>query len=266
MSWWGACWSSPPHGPRPERMRELAAARAPAWAHAGARRRAGPGLSARPGCCPRRPPPGLLAAGEVLGRDVVEEVLELLDDLLLVLHLVLELDGGLGDHVLGGEDRSAGADRQRQGVRRARVDLYLTPVHLQGHRRIEGVLAQLGHGHAAAGDLELGQHVADQVVGHRPGRVRPLELHQDRRRLRVTDPDGEELVPLPGLQQDDRLLADHVEGDPVDDHLLHLRDSLEAWSRRSRAPVRGPRSTRLLWAILDSNQGPRPYQRRALTD
>ena len=35
---------------------------------------------------------GRSAAGEVLRRDVVEEVLELLDDLLLVLDLVLELD------------------------------------------------------------------------------------------------------------------------------------------------------------------------------
>ena len=36
-------------------------------------------------------------------------------------------------------------------------------------------------------------------------------------------------------------------------------DAAEA--ERHRAP-----GTRLLWAILDSNQGPRPYQRRALTD
>ena len=61
----------------------------------------------------------VLAGGEVLRRDVVEEVLELLDDLLRVLHLVLELDGGLGDHVLGGEDRRAGAHRECKGVGRA---------------------------------------------------------------------------------------------------------------------------------------------------
>ena len=58
----------------------------------------------------------------------------------------------------------------------------------------------------------------------------------------VADPDRQELVPVDGLQQDDRLLADHVEADAIDLHLLHE------------------------WAILDSNQGPRPYQRRALTD
>ena len=64
-------------------------------------------------------------AGEVLGRDVVEEVLELLDDLLGVLDLVLELDRGLLDHVLGGEDRGAGAHGEREGVGGARVDLDL---------------------------------------------------------------------------------------------------------------------------------------------
>ena len=71
--------------------------------------------------------PGLLA-GEVLGLDVVEEVLELLDDLLGVLDLVLELDRRLGDHLVGGEDRGAGADGERQRVAGARVDLELAAV------------------------------------------------------------------------------------------------------------------------------------------
>ena len=66
-----------------------------------------------------------LAAEEVLGGDVVEEVLELLDDLLGVLDLVLELDRRLGDDVLGGEDRRAGADGERERVGGARVDLHL---------------------------------------------------------------------------------------------------------------------------------------------
>ena len=91
----------------------------------------------------------VLAAGEVLGRDVVEEVLELLDDLLGVLDLVLELDRGLGDHVLGGEDRRAGAHGERERVGRARVDLDLAAVQLERDRRVEGVLAQLGDRDAA---------------------------------------------------------------------------------------------------------------------
>ena len=50
------------------------------------------------------------------GRDLVEELLELVDDLLGVLDLVLELDRRLGDHVLGGEDRGAGAHGEGERV------------------------------------------------------------------------------------------------------------------------------------------------------
>ena len=71
----------------------------------------------------------VLAAGEVFRRDAVEELLELVDDLFGVLDLVLELDRGLGDHVLGGEDRRAGADGERERVARPRIDLHLASVH-----------------------------------------------------------------------------------------------------------------------------------------
>ena len=70
-----------------------------------------------------------IAAGEILRRHAVEELLELVDDLFGVLDLVLELDRGLGDHVLGGEDRRAGADGERERVARPRVDLDLASVH-----------------------------------------------------------------------------------------------------------------------------------------
>ena len=88
-------------------------------------------VASAPGCRARsyaRAPRRALAAGEVLGRDLVEEVLELLDDLLGVLDLVLELDRRLGDDVLGGEDRGAGAHREGERVAGARVDLELAAV------------------------------------------------------------------------------------------------------------------------------------------
>src|SRR3954468_3466124 len=71
---------------------------------------------------------------------MVEELLELGDDLLLVHVLALELDRRLLDHVLGGEDRRVGPDRERDRVRRARVDLDLGAVLLPRDRRVEGVL------------------------------------------------------------------------------------------------------------------------------
>ena len=144
----------------------------------------------------RRPEPAsaVLAGAEVLGRDLVEELLELVHDLLGVLDLVLELDRGLGDHVLGGEDRRARPDRQRERVARPRVDLDLAAVHRQRDRRVERVLAQLRDGDAGAGDIELAEHLEEQVVRHRPRRGRSLELHQDGGRLRMADPDRQELV------------------------------------------------------------------------
>ena len=63
--------------------------------------------------------------GEVLRRDLVEELLELLDDVVGVLDLVLELDRRVGDHLLGREDRRADPDGKGDRVARARVDLEL---------------------------------------------------------------------------------------------------------------------------------------------
>jgi hypothetical protein len=48
--------------------------------------------------------------------------------LLLVHVLALELDRGLLDHVLGGEDRRLGPHREGDRVGRAGVDLDLRPV------------------------------------------------------------------------------------------------------------------------------------------
>src|SRR4051812_15798352 len=78
--------------------------------------------------CPRA---RLALALEVLGRDLVEELLEPVDDLLGVLDLVLELDRRLGDDVLGREDGRAGAHGEGERVARARVDLELAAVHGQ---------------------------------------------------------------------------------------------------------------------------------------
>ena len=61
-------------------------------------------------------------------------------------------------------------------------------------------------------------------MGHRPRRRGALQLHQDRGRLGMPDPDRQEFVAVNGLQQDDRLLADHVEADAIDLHLLQVGD------------------------------------------
>src|SRR3954454_25278934 len=184
-----------------------------------------------------------LAGGEVLRGHLVEEVLALLDDLLGVLDVVLELDRRLGDDLLGGEDRRPRADGQREGVAGAGVDLQLAAVGLQRDGGEEGVLAQLGDRHLLAGDVELAEHVAQQVVGHRARRGGALELHEDRGGLGMADPDRQELVAVNGLEQDDRLLADHVEAHAVDHHLLHGEGLSTRGLPESSAgggPLRGP--------------------------
>ncbi len=79
------------------------------------RRRQGRAPRPAPKSDRQRPAPqpgraGLLVGGEVLGSDLIEEVFELLDHLFGVLDFVLELDRGLGDDLVGGEDRGPRAD------------------------------------------------------------------------------------------------------------------------------------------------------------
>src|SRR4029079_12863713 len=109
----------------------------------------------------------------------------------------------------------------------------------------------------------LAEHVGNEVVGHRARSGRPLELDEDGSGLGMADPDGQEFIAVERLQQHDRLLAHHVERDPVDAHLLHDFDYATAFGDPT---VAGDAVVREGWAILDSNQGPPPYQSGALTD
>jgi hypothetical protein len=59
----------------------------------------------------------------------------------------------------------------------------------------------------------------------------------------MTDPDRQELVPVGGLQQHDRLLADQIEADPVDDHFLH-RSGLVRILAQALGGKPGPLGTR----------------------
>src|SRR5690606_29623653 len=66
------------------------------------------------------PEASLAAGAEVLGRDLVEELAELLH---LVLLLVRDGDARVVQHALAAVDRRARAQRQRDGVRRTGADL-----------------------------------------------------------------------------------------------------------------------------------------------
>src|SRR6185437_13437701 len=135
--------------------------------------------------------------------------------------LTLELDRRLGDHVVGGEDLRLGADGERDRVGRTGVDVDLLTVLDDRDLGVEGVLAQLRDRDPADRGAQLLEHVADEVVRHRPDRCLALQLHEDRSRLGMPDPDRQELVAVSRLEKHDRLLADQIEADAVDEHLLH---------------------------------------------
>src|SRR5436305_5414088 len=80
---------------------------------------------------PRRPrsAAGARARAEVLRRDLVEELAELLD---LVLLLVGDLDPDLVEQVLGTEDGRTGPDGEGDGVRGAGADHAVLPQHQLG--------------------------------------------------------------------------------------------------------------------------------------
>ena len=109
----------------------------------------------------------------------------------------------------------------RDRVRRAGVDLDLRPVQHERDLREERAVPQLGHGDALDRRVERVDDRAREVVRERPWRILALEAHQDRCRLGVANPDGEERPPFGRSEEDDRLLADEVEAHAVDRHLLH---------------------------------------------
>ena len=170
---------------------------------------------------------------------LLEEVAEALDDLLGVVDLALELDRVLDDELGGGEDGGLGAHRQGEGVAGARVDVDLGAVLHQRELGVEGAVLELGDGDARDLGLELADDVGEQVVRHRPRQLGALQLDEDGGGLGVADPDGQELVALQRLEQDDRLLADDVEADAVDDHLLDVHGALIIGHRHApKTPAR----------------------------
>ena len=185
--------------------------------------------------------------------------------------------------------------RERDRVRRPRVDLELRAVLPDRDRARMNVLSRssVTQTRTTCASSSPSAFVNRSCVSGRGVRL-ALELHEDRGRLRLADPDREVAVPVGRLQQHDRLLAHEIEAHPVDDHLRHRRsDGSRARGARAgrtahtspprptcavaaryapsegarRAhPERKAKRAREEWAIVDSNHGPPPYQSGALTD
>src|SRR5215210_2708978 len=164
---------------------------------------------------------GLIPLLEVLRRDAVHPVLELVHDLVLggLLHCLLELDAGLLDHLVGGEDFGAGADRKRYGIRGARVHLDGSAVEVEADGGEESLVSERGDRDALHRGAELVDEVQGKVVGKGADELLVLELHQDRTCLRLADPDGKVAVLVLDLEDDDRAGGKEVHVHAVDGHL-----------------------------------------------
>src|SRR5215472_682697 len=97
-------------------------------------------------------------AAEVLGRDVVEELAELLD---LVFLLVRDRDARLVQYLLVGEDRRPGAQCQRDRVRGPGADGGAVGEHQVGE---EDAIAQGGDVHGLELDAQRLQDVPHKVM------------------------------------------------------------------------------------------------------
>ena len=122
------------------------------------------------------------------------------------------------EDVLRAEDRRPGAQGQRDRVGRAGADLDSGGEHQQ---RVEDTVAQLGDPDLHQLDAERLEHVAQQVVRHRPGRHHTLLGERDGGRLDGTDPDRQVALPRDLAEQDDRLVRRHLDPNPDDVERLH---------------------------------------------
>src|SRR5215213_5487459 len=157
---------------------------------------------------------------KVFWGDAVHPVLELVDDLVFrgFLHRLLEDDGCLLDHLVRGVDLRACAHGERYGVGWSRVDLDGAAADLEAYGREESRVPQLGHGDLLHRAAELCNQVDGKIVGKGPAELLVLELHQDRARLWLADPDRQVTVIVLYLEDDYGAGGKEIQVDPVDGH------------------------------------------------
>ncbi len=162
-----------------------------------------------------------VARGEVLRGDLVEELLELLDDVLGLLDVVLELDRRLGDDLLGGVDRraartaSAIASLGRESISTSRP---ATLRVIEAKKVFSRSSVTDTCVHLTSSSPRMSQS-RSWVIGR--GVPAPCSFIRIDAASGWPIQIGRNLLPVDRLQEHDRLLANHVEADAVDHHLLH---------------------------------------------
>src|SRR5918997_206635 len=158
---------------------------------------------------------------EILGRDPVHPILELVHDLLFrsVLHRLLEDDAGLLYNLIGGEDLGSRADGEGYGVGRPGIYLHGLALYLEPDGGEEGRVPELGHRDALHRAAELVDEVQGEVVRQGPDELLVLKLEQDRAGLGLADPDRQVTVLVFDLEDYYRAGGKEVHVHTVDGHL-----------------------------------------------
>src|SRR2546422_1727710 len=206
------------------------------------------------------PPSRLVVLLEVLRLDVLQPLPQLLrivglDRLrrfLRDLHLA-----GLRKDLLLHEDGGGHAQRQRDGVRGARVDGVLGLAELEVEDGEERVVLEVGHDDLEHLDLERLEDVLDQIVRHRPRRRDLLQVQRDGVGLEDADPDRQRALVVLVAQDDDRHVRHRIEREPAHFHLdEHTASSGIGWSAARR--LCGSTSVTRAWTTSPTRTRPRP--------
>ena len=107
--------------------------------------------------------------------------------------VALEHDARLLDHLVGSEDLCVGAQRQRDRVGRAGVDVDLVAVPASVIEAWK-VFSRSSVTVTCTISASRRDDRGGKIVGHRPRRLGALEVHQDRRCLGMADPDRQKHV------------------------------------------------------------------------
>src|SRR5271166_1585493 len=172
---------------------------------------------------PARAGSGSGGPAEVLGRDRVEELPELLDFAFFVLLFVRDGHARLVQDLLAGENLRAGAQRQRNGIGWPRAHLRAVGEDQVG---VEDTVPQRGDVHCAQLNVQHLEHVTEQIVRERPKGNHALLGEGDRCCRDRPDPDGQVSIALRLFQQDDGAVRWHLDPDADDLHLPHYSSVL----------------------------------------
>src|SRR5947209_3450766 len=162
---------------------------------------------------------------EIVGRDAVQELFELLDLVFadgagrLVVVLVGNQQSGFGQHRFFDVDRHAHAQRDRHRIRWPRRD---GDVAVENQVGVERALLQVDDPHLFERMTKRGNQIPYQVVGQRAGRLDSLLFQGNRGRFGLADPNRQVTSTVGLAQQQDRLVLRLLDANADNANFTHL--------------------------------------------